>query len=212
MTVPRRAVLALLAFLPFAVPAAQAVEIGESAAPEILAKPSPLGDMVLGAKDAPVTVIEYASMTCSHCAAFSEDGFKKLRKEWIDTGKIRYIFREFPLDIKAAAAAVVARCTANGDPEKYFKLLETMFHTQSSWIGADTAAQLRKIAAENGLDESGFEACLHDQSKLVAVKSVQDDAVKLKVNSTPTFFVDGKMIKGNAYDEIVKAIEDKTGR
>ena len=207
----RRVVLALLAFLPLAAPAARAVEIGEVSAPEILAKPSPLGDMVLGAKDAPVTVIEYASMTCSHCAAFSEDGFKKLRKEWIETGKVRYVFREFPLDIKAAAAAVVARCTANGDPEKYFSLLETLFHTQSAWIGADTAAQLRKLAAENGLDDAGFEACLNDQSKLVAVKTVQDDAMKLKVNSTPTFFVDGKMIKGNAYDEIVKAIEEKAG-
>lgn len=212
MTFPRRVLFALLAFLPLAAPAVRAVEIGEVSAPEILAKPSPLGDMVLGAKDAPVTVIEYASMTCSHCAAFSEEGFKKLRKEWIDTGKVRYIFREFPLDIKAAAAAVVARCTANGDPEKYFSLLETLFHTQSSWIGADTAAQLRKIAGENGLDEAGFDACLHDQSKLVAVKTVQDDAMKLKVNSTPTFFVDGKMIKGNAYDEIVKAIEERAGR
>lgn len=200
-----------LATLPLVAPAAGAIEIGEAPSPELLATPSPLGDMALGAKDAPSTIIEYASMTCPHCAAFADDGFKKLKKDWIDTGKARYVFREFPLDIKAAAAAVVARCTAKDDAEKYFSMLETLFQTQNSWAGADTAVQLRKIAADNGLDADGFEACLRDESKLVALKTVQDAAVKLKVNSTPTFFVNGKMIKGNAYEEIVKELEEKAG-
>ncbi|MGY3582188.1 protein-disulfide isomerase [Bradyrhizobium sp. USDA 4341] len=207
----RRIVLASLATLTFATSAVGAIEVGEVAFTELLATPSPLGDMTLGSKDAPSTIVEYASMTCPHCAAFSEDGFLKLKKDWIDTGKARYVFREFPLDIKAAAAAVVARCVAKDDSEKYFTVLGALFRTQNSWVGAETAVQLRKIAADNGLDAAGFDACLKDDSKLVALKTVQDAAIKLKVNSTPTFFVDGKMIKGNAYDEIVKALEEKAG-
>jgi protein-disulfide isomerase len=207
----RRIVLASLASLPFATSAVGAVEVGDVASTEILATPSPLGDMALGAKDAPSTIVEYASMTCPHCASFAEDGFQKLKKDWIDTGKARYIFREFPLDIKAAAAAVVARCVARDDSEKYFVVLSTLFRTQNSWVGEDTAVQLRKIAADNGLDSAGFDACLKDDSKLIALKIVQDAAIKLKVNSTPTFFVNGRMIKGNAYDEIVGALQETAG-
>ena len=98
-----------------------------------LLKADALPDMVMGNDKAPVTVIEYASMTCSHCAHFQETTFPELKKRYIDTGKVRYIFREFPLDSLAAAAFMLARCAGKDDKDKYFALVDTLFRQQRQW-------------------------------------------------------------------------------
>ena len=105
-----------------------------------VAKPVSLPDMALGPDNAAVTITEFASMTCPHCAAFNAEVFPKLKSEFIDTGKIRYIFREFPLDIKAAAGSMLARCVGKDDPNKYFAVVDILFKTQESWIPNDTVA------------------------------------------------------------------------
>src|SRR5207253_3458310 len=103
-----------------------------------VAKPVSLPDMALGPANAAVTITEYASMTCPHCAAFNATVFPKIKAEYIDTGKIRYVFREFPLDIKAAAGAMLARCIAKDDAGKYFTVVDLLFRQQNDWVVKNT--------------------------------------------------------------------------
>jgi protein-disulfide isomerase len=181
----------------------------DAANPADLATPMPLGDMTLGQANAAVTIIEYASMTCPHCAHFHEAVYPTLKKEYIDTGKVRFIFREFPLDIKAAAGSMLARCVGKDDPNKYFAVVDILFKTQESWIPNDTVAALRRIGRQAGLSDQATDACLANQATLDAIKATQEHAAdKLKVNSTPTFFVNGTILKGGAeIDEFRKAID-----
>ena len=110
-----------------------------------VAKPMSLPDMALGPANAPVTITEYASMTCPHCAAFNDAVFPKIKAAYIDTGKIRYVFREFPLDIKAAAGSMLSRCIANGDSAKYFAVTDLLFRQQSDWVVKNTTEALSRI-------------------------------------------------------------------
>src|SRR5579863_2398960 len=107
-----------------------------------VAQPQSLPDMALGPKDATVTITEYASMTCPHCAAFNENVFPKIKSAYIDTGKIRYVFREFPLDIKAAAGSMLSRCIAKDDAAKYFAVTDMLFRQQSDWVMKNTTETL----------------------------------------------------------------------
>lgn len=174
-----------------------------------LAQPSPLGDMVLGAANSPVTVVEYASMTCGHCAEFHKTVFPKLKSEYIDTNKIRFIFREFPLDIKAAAGSMLARCVGKDDPKKYHAVVDILFASQNDWVLKDTSEQLRRVAKQAGMSDDAFNACLSNQSMLDAMKKGQDYAFeKLKVDSTPTLFVNGTRLKGGASFEDFKKLID----
>ncbi len=162
-----------------------------------IAKPVSLPDMALGPADATVTITEYASMTCPHCAAFNEQVFPKIKAEYIDTGKVRYVFREFPLDIKAAAGSMLSRCIANGDAPKYFAVTDLLFRQQSDWVTKHTTETLTRIGKQAGLTQPQVEACLKDQAlldKIVADQKYASDV--LKVDSTPTFFVNGEKIKG----------------
>ena len=173
-----------------------------------VAKPVSLPDMALGPADAKVTITEYASMTCPHCAAFNADVFPKIKAEFIDTGKVRYIFREFPLDIKAAAGSMLSRCIANGDAAKYFAVTDLLFKTQSDWVMKNTAESLARIGKQAGLTQEQVEACLKDQSLLDKIAADQKYASEvLKVDSTPTFFVNGEKIKGEtSFEEFQKRI------
>jgi protein-disulfide isomerase len=181
----------------------------DAADPAALATPSPLGDMMLGQPNAAVTIIEYASMTCPHCAHFHDAVYPRLKKEYIDTGKVRFIFREFPLDIKAAAGSMLARCVGKDDPNKYFAVVDILFRTQESWIGNDTVAALRRIGRQAGFSDQATDTCLADQSTLDAIKTTQEFAAdKLKVNSTPTFFVNGTILKGGAEIEEFRKVID----
>ncbi|RJF77964.1 DsbA family protein [Rhodopseudomonas palustris] len=174
-----------------------------------VAKPMSLPDMALGPKDAVVTVTEYASMTCSHCAAFNEQVFPKLKAAYIDTGKIRYVFREFPLDIKAAAGSMLSRCIAKDDAAKYFAVTDLLFKTQAEWVLKDTTEQLKRIGKQAGLSAAEVETCLKDQALLDKIAADQKYANEvLKVNSTPSFFVNGEMLKGEtSLEEFAKRID-----
>ena len=174
-----------------------------------VAKPPSLPDMALGPKDAAVTIVEYASMTCPHCAAFTEQVFPKLKQAYIDTNKIRFVFREFPLDIKAAAGSMLARCIAGDDPQKYFAAIHTLFKQQESWVMGKTSEQLLLIGKQAGLSEAEVDKCLKDQALLDKIAADQKFAnEKLGVNSTPSFFINGEMIKGEtSFEEFERRIK-----
>jgi protein-disulfide isomerase len=173
-----------------------------------VAKPVSLPDMALGPADAPVTITEFASMTCPHCAAFNADVFPKIKSEYIDTGKIRYVFREFPLDIKAAAGSMLARCIAKDDAGKYFAVIDLLFKQQNDWVMKNTTETLTRIGKQAGLTQQAVEDCLKDQALLDKIAADQKYAAEvLKVDSTPTFFVNGEKIKGEtSFDEFAKRI------
>ncbi len=173
-----------------------------------VAKPVSLPDMALGPADAKVTIVEFASMTCPHCAAFNEQVFPKIKSEFIDTGKIRYVFREFPLDIKAADGSMLSRCIAKDDAPKYFAVTDLLFRQQNDWVVKNTTETLTRIGKQAGLSQQEVEACLKDQSLLDKIAADQKYASDvLKVDSTPTFFVNGERIKGEtSFDEFAKRI------
>ncbi len=163
--------------------------------PEDLAHAGPGGDIMIGSDKAPVTVIEYASMTCPHCAHFEETTLPELKKRYIDTGKVRYVMREFPLDALAAAGFMLARCAG---PDKYESVVETLFAKQPDWVTQKPIPPLMAIAKQFGFTEDSFNACLANQKVLDDIQAVRDHAVnKLAVNSTPTFFINGKRLVGD---------------
>ena len=178
-----------------------------------VAKPVSLPDMALGPANAAVTITEFASMTCPHCAAFNEQVFPKIKSEYIDTGKVRYIFREFPLDIKAAAGSMLARCIANGDAPKYFAVTDMLFRSQNDWVVKNTTETLTRIGKQAGLSQQQVEACLKDQALLDKIAADQKYASDvLKVDSTPTFYINGEKIKGEtSFDEFAKRINAVLG-
>jgi len=174
-----------------------------------VAKPQSLPDMALGPANASVTITEYASMTCPHCAAFNETVFPKIKSEYIDTGKVRYVFREFPLDIKAAAGSMLARCIAKDDAGKYFAVIDMLFKQQNDWVTKNTTETLTRIGKQAGLSQQAVEDCLKDQALLDKIAADQKFANEvLKVNSTPTFFINGEMIRGEtSFEEFDKRIK-----
>lgn len=171
-----------------------------------LAEPGPLGDMTMGDDKAPVTVIEYASMTCSHCAHFQATTFPELKKRYIDTGKVRYILREFPLDPIAAGAFMLARCAGK---DKYYPLVDAFFAQQANWAVAKPLGPMLTIAKQAGFTEDSFKTCLADQKVLDGIEATRQRAVeKFGVNSTPTFFINGKMERGDiSIEEMAKVID-----
>ena len=176
-----------------------------------VAKPVSLPDMALGPANSPVTITEFASMTCPHCAAFNESVFPKIKSEYIDTGKIRYVFREFPLDIKAAAGSMLARCIAKDDAGKYFAVIDMLFRQQNEWAGKNTTETLIRIGKQAGLSQQSVEDCLKDQALLDKIAADQKYASEvLKVDSTPTFFINGEKIKGETsfaeFDKRIKSL------
>ncbi|HEU0084772.1 MAG TPA: DsbA family protein [Bradyrhizobium sp.] len=188
---------------------AEALAQGATAAD--VAKPVSLPDMALGPKDAPVTITEYASMTCPHCAAFNEKVFPQIKSEYIDSSKIRYVFREFPLDIKAAAGSMLARCIARDDAGKYFAVIDMLFRQQNDWVLKNTTETLTRIGKQAGLSQQAVEDCLKDQALLDKIAADQKYASDvLKVNSTPTFFINGEKITGDTtfdvFDKRIKSL------
>jgi protein-disulfide isomerase len=173
-----------------------------------VAKPISLPDMALGPANASVTITEYASMSCPHCAAFNANVFPKIRSEYIDTGKVRYVFREFPLDIKAAVASVLARCIAKEDAGKFFAMIDMLFKKQDEWV-VKTKETLKLIGRDAGMSEQSVETCLKDRAlfdKLSADEKFADEV--LKINSTPTFFINGERVKGaKPFEEFDKRIK-----
>ena len=174
-----------------------------------VAKPVSLPDMALGPANASVTITEYASMTCPHCAVFNETVFPKIKSEFIDSGKVRYVFREFPLDIKAAAGSMLGRCIAKDDAGKYFAVIDMLFKQQTDWVMKNTTETLTRIGKQAGLSQQAVEACLKDQALLDKIAADQKYAAEvLKVSSTPTFFINGEMLRGEtSFEEFDKRIK-----
>jgi protein-disulfide isomerase len=174
-----------------------------------LAKPNPLGEMVLGDDKAPVTIIEYASLTCPHCAHFFGTTFPKLKKDYIETGKVRYILREFPLNPLDAAAIMLARCAGKDDKTKYYAMIDTLWSQQRTWVVEKPLEPLKAIARQAGLSEEQFNACLANQQLLDGLETSRQHATdKLGVNSTPTFFINGDKKTGDlSIEDMAKAME-----
>lgn len=172
-----------------------------------LLEPGPMGDKFIGKEDAPVTIIEYASMTCPHCATFHKDVLPGLKEKFIETGKARLIFREFPFDPRAMAAFMLARCAPEG---MYFPMIDVLFKQQSKWVRAqDPVPPLQNIAKLAGFTQESFETCLKNQKVLDSVMAVQKKAAKdYGVNATPMFFINGEKFE-DAYtlEAMSKAIE-----
>ena len=175
--------------------------LAQSAADADLMQPGPLGDVALGSDKAPVTIIEYASMTCPHCAHFAMNTFPELKEKYIDTGKVRYILREFPFDPVAAGAFMLARCAGN---DKYYAVVDLLFRTQQTWAVEHPEGPLLATVKQAGFTEESFKACLADQKILDGIIWVRDHAANdLKVEATPTFFINGEMKVGElSIDEI----------
>jgi protein-disulfide isomerase len=165
---------------------------------EDLMKAGPLPDLALGKADAPVTIVEYASMTCGHCANFHNNVFPALKSKYIETGKVRFVLREFPLDNLAAAASMLARCAGG---EATYPMVEVLFKKQENWafVRGNPVPELFKIAQQAGFTQERFDACLKDDTTLNHIISSRDKASKeFGVNSTPTFFINGKRLKGRS--------------
>ena len=185
---------------------AQGAAGGGPVSSEELMQAGPLGEMTMGPDNAPVTIVEYASMTCPHCAHFHETTLPELKKRYIDTGKVRFIFREFPFDPVAAGAFMLARCA---DTDKYFPLIEALFNQQSKWAVQKPLEPLFAVAKQAGYTKESFETCLANQKVLQGIEWVRDrGAQKFGVDSTPTFFVNGVRHKGAlSIDEMAKIID-----
>jgi protein-disulfide isomerase len=160
-----------------------------------LLQAGPLGEQAIGDANAPITIIEYASMSCPHCAEFSGTTFPELKRRYIDSGKVRFIFREFPLDPLAEAAAMLPRCAPE---DKFFAAVDTLFATQENWRVEQPLEPLLAAAQQAGFTQDSFKACLQDQTILDGIEWVRTRAhEKFKVMSTPAFFVNGKVHEGN---------------
>jgi protein-disulfide isomerase len=206
LPVSRRASLLCLAVVALAAALTVTPARAQSPLAAQVAKPVSLPDISIGSPKATVTVTEYASMSCPHCAAWGENVFPMLRSRYIDTGKVRFVFREFPLDIKAAGASMLARCIAKGDAEKYLAVTATIYQ-QLDPLLARTKDTLILVGKLNGMSEQEVAACETDQSLLDKLKSDQQFAFEtLKVDSTPTFFVNGQRLKGAMSFEELEAI------
>jgi len=169
--------------------------------------PGSLKEMALGDENAPVTIVEYMSMTCPHCASFHEDNFKPLKEKYIETGKVRFILREFPFDPRAAGAIMLARCAPES---QFFPMVDVLFQQQRAWATASNGQEaLLQIARLAGFTQESFEACLTNQKLLDDVNAVRTKAAEeFGVQSTPTFIINGKRYPGNMSIEIMSAIID----
>jgi protein-disulfide isomerase len=170
-----------------------------------LMQPGPLPELALGNADAPITVVEYASMSCPHCANVHNTVLPELKKKYIDTGKVHFILREFPLDDRAMAAAMLARC-AGGD--KTLPLISALFARQEAWafVRDDPLPELFKFAKQAGFTKESFDKCLSDQKLLDEIEAVRTRAARVYgVKGTPTFFVNGKRLDGVSLEDFEKA-------
>lgn len=153
-----------------------------------------MAEMALGSQDAPVTLVAYESLTCPHCARFHAKVFDALKKKYIDTGKVRFVLRDYPLDGLALRAAMLARCT--GDAQRYFGMVEVLFRSQDDWARAsDPVAKLEKIGRMAGISPQEFDACMKNKELLDFIVRRKIEATKkYGVDSTPSFVIDGKKV------------------
>lgn len=192
-----------------AAPAAK-VEVPQSEGEVDVAKlmaPGPLPEMSVGKADAKVTIVEYMSMTCPHCARFHNETYDAIKAKYVDSGQVRFVLREFPFDPRAAAAFMLARCAP---ADQYFPMISMLFKQQEQWAaapnGRDALLQMSKLA---GFTQESFEACLTNQKLLDDVQATMQKGDKdFGVKATPTFFVNGKKYSGEMSVDTMSALID----
>ncbi|TMV04903.1 DsbA family protein [Ruegeria sediminis] len=187
--------------------------VGQANAQETEIDTSSVVEMVQGAEDAPVEIIEYASFTCPHCASFHEGPYKQLKKDFIDTGKVKFVYREVYFDRYGLWASMIARCAG---PDKFFGLTDLIFKSQADWTRAggpnEIVGELRKIGRLAGLDDDQLEACLQDANNAqTLVAWYQENAEKDGIEATPTFIVNGKKVENQSYADFKTLIEEELG-
>ncbi|HPE26789.1 DsbA family protein [Albidovulum sp.] len=171
-------------------------------------------DMVQGQEDAPVTVVEYASFTCPHCQHFHEEVYGQLKSNYIDTGKIKFVYREVYFDKFGLWAAMVARC---GGAEKYFGISDMIYDTQKEWLAAENEAgiaeNLRKIGLKAGIAPDALDACLKDNDMAKAmVANYQTKATADDITGTPSFIIDGQKYSNMSYEDFAKVLDEKLAK
>jgi len=170
---------------------------------------NPAEPRVLGDPNAPVTILEFSSLTCSHCAAFHRETFPEIKKKYIDTGKVKVVYRDFPLEPRAMAGSLIARCLPEN---QYFGFLEVLFRSQQKWAGAkDPLAELEKLSRLAGMSKKDFDACVQNAALFQGIQvNREKDSKEFKIESTPSFVINGEKLVGAApFAEFEKVIEDK---
>jgi protein-disulfide isomerase len=157
-------------------------------------KTGELPDMALGRKDAPVTIVQYASMTCPYCRRFQADTFPLLKREYIDTGKVRYVLRaEFPIGKHSGLATIALRCAP---PEKYFALYDKLMAQQASWVSQEVRPEpILMVAAQVGMTRAQFDSCRENRAMIAQLNWIKERGRTLGIIGTPNFFVQGKLVK-----------------
>ena len=156
-------------------------------------KPGGLPEMALGRQDAPVTIVQYASMTCPHCRRFQLETFPVLKREYIDTGKVRYVLREFPIGKQSGLATVALRCAP---PGKYFALYDKLMRQQATWVSQEVRPDpILKVAAQVGMTRAQFDSCRENRAMIAALNGIKERGRTLGIIGTPNFFVAGKLVK-----------------
>ncbi len=171
-------------------------------------------EMTLGAEDAPITMIEYASFTCPHCAAFSQGPYKEIKKNYIDTGKVKLIYRDVYFDRFGLWASMVARC---GGPEKFFGIADLIYKDQAEWSRAGEPAAivdaLKKIGRLAGIDGDALEACLQDETQAkTLVAWYQKNAEADGINATPSFIINGQKVSNQSYEDFAKFLDGELAK
>ena len=183
--------LALMALLMTAAAAEAATALGDKKAPPL---PDGLVEMAMGSPKAPVTIVEYASLTCSHCREFMMHRLPLLKSKYIDTGLVRFVYRDFPLDGYALRASMLSRCAG---PDKFFAYVDAYFVQQPDWIQGDPMKGLKKVARSSGMSDDQIETCLADRPlSQHIVASMQAGKEALDITGTPTFLIDGAVFSG----------------
>ena len=170
-------------------------------------------DRILGNPDAPITIVEYASLTCPHCAHFANEVLPELKKKWIDTGKVKLVLRDYPLDEPALRAAMIARCAP---PDRFYAYVDTFFGAQEKWVTAqDYRDALARLVKLGGMSRDEFDNCLKNtalENKIVETRLVASK--ELDVNSTPTFFINGTKFTGaptvEEFDKVLSGLSAKS--
>lgn len=190
-----------------AAPAGTAAEAGATDAPATEILP----DIALGAEGAPLTIYEYASFTCGHCANFHTENWPRLKAEYVDTGKVRFVQRDIYFDAVGLWAGILARC---GGDDKYYAVSDMLFDEQKKWLagssGDEIAANLRKIGLKAGMTEDQMTACWNDTAKVEQlVATFQTNAGADGIEATPTFMIGGDKVQNQPWDDLKKIIDDK---
>jgi protein-disulfide isomerase len=169
-------------------------EVIQNPSLEEILRPGDLPEMALGRKDAPVTIVQYASMTCPHCRRFHAESFPALKREYIDTGKVRYILRaEFPIGKQSGLTTIALRCAP---PDKYFVLYEKFMAQQASWVSQEVRPDpILQVAAQVGMTRAQFDSCRENRGMIAAINGIKERGRDLGIIGTPNFFINGKLVK-----------------